>query len=485
MEEQNYLGIYLGKSTATVVCLGLHGRQPDLRACFSVSTDDKEQANPQVVTNLIAQGCAQRAVEFSEAAVALDCAMFMQHNVHSEFTDQKQITATVKFDTEEALATDISEVAVAFKIISSGQDGSKLSVFTTQRKILSDILLCLQSSHIDPVTVEPDVNCLSRFIYRNLPLAEGLNTLFGLFSRQRGYLLGPVGAGARQEAQIMRTFLVGPTQDRSELLCRETLVTTALMESSEPVNYLKVFDSAHSVSTECLSQKLGIQTVDIDLVSLGGVDPQDLAECADPVEFAIAYGAALAILDKNRTINFRHDFMPYQGKKLRLQKALRVASVSVTVLLIAVGLFFQSQLFKLNNARNKLYKKFAKDYSAVMLGKKPPVKTSPVEKLRSELRRIRAVKSGLFMPGEESISSKLTLVLEAFNQCAPQTNLSIDSLSITSKAISIAGNTKANQNRNTLKFFEAIRNSGLEISTQNLYSKANRDHFNVTVVPKK
>ena len=50
--------------------------------------------------------------------------MFMQHNVHSKFNDPKQIAATVRFDAEEALATDISDLAIAFKITSSNQAGS-------------------------------------------------------------------------------------------------------------------------------------------------------------------------------------------------------------------------------------------------------------------------------------------------------------------------------------------------------------------------
>ena len=164
MEGQNYLGIYLSKAAATVVCLKSQGRSYNVLGCFSVSAEGAEEQNPQVLAGLIAQGCAERELKFSEVAVALDCAMFMQHNVNSEFDDPKQIAATIRFDTEEALATDISDVAIAFSITSSDQTGSGVTVFTAQRKVLSDILLALQSNNIDPVTIEPDVNCLSRFI---------------------------------------------------------------------------------------------------------------------------------------------------------------------------------------------------------------------------------------------------------------------------------------------------------------------------------
>jgi hypothetical protein len=116
----------------------------------------------QALAGIIAQGCADRNFKFSEISVALDCSMFMQHTVHSEFKDPKQIAATVRFDTEEALATDITNVAVAFEIASSDETGSQLTVFTSERQILSEVLDALQRYNLDPVNIEPDVHCLSR-----------------------------------------------------------------------------------------------------------------------------------------------------------------------------------------------------------------------------------------------------------------------------------------------------------------------------------
>ena len=93
MESQNYLGIYLSRDTSTVVCLNLLGRVGKVLGSFSVSVEEGEQANMQALAGLIAQGCAQRRWSYSEVSVALDCAIFMQHSVHSEFSDRKQIAA--------------------------------------------------------------------------------------------------------------------------------------------------------------------------------------------------------------------------------------------------------------------------------------------------------------------------------------------------------------------------------------------------------
>lgn len=483
MQGQNYLGIYLSKDRATVLCLGSQAQDVKLLGCFSVSLEEPEQANPQALAGLIARGCAERQLQFSEAVVALDCAMFMQHKLHSDFSDQKQIAATIRFDTEEALATDISEVAIAFEIAASDQTGSSLNVFTAQRRILSDVLVGLQANNIDPISIEPDVNCLSRFVRRNISGAasqQGEKTFYVMLSGRNGYFI--LFSAARKQLTA-RTFLLGSRQDRTELLAREVPLTIGLVGSDGPIEHLRVFDSTDLVDCRQLGEKLGLQTDGLDLVEAAGADADSLSDCDDLVDFAICYGAALGCLEKQPSLNFRNDFLPYQGKKLRLEKTIKQLSVSAAIVILTIGVYFQSQLLQKNRDINRLNEKLAKQYSVVMLGKKVPAKSSVSKKLAGELRRIRAVKSGQFsITGEESASSKLTLVLEAFNKCAAQTDLKIETISITSRNISIVGNT-SNRN-NTLKLFEALKNVNLDVQQQRLDSKAGRDTFSITVVPK-
>ncbi len=483
MEHQNYLGIYLSKDKATVVCLSPASGDKKLLGCFAVSIEDKEQQNPQTLAGLIARGCAERALQFSEAAIALDCALFMQHNVHSELNDPKQIAATVRFDAEEALAMDITDLAIAFQITAGGQKGSELTVFTAQRKILSELLTSLQSNNIDPLSIEPDVACLSRFIRQNvsLPDSQQGGTLFGILSGRRGYFIAPSKA---QEAAAVRTFLLGPTQDREALLTRQTLTTGTLAADGQPIRCLRVFDSTGSVNQQQLGKNLGIQANSVDLLGPAGIQPQVLADCTDQVDFAIAYGAASAHSERAEAVDFRRDFMPYQGKKVRLQKTLKYLSVSVTLLLLAVGLYGQAGLFKQNKYRRQLRKNWSAEYAAVMLGKKPAAGINVTEKLAGEVKRIRDVKSGqLSVTGEESIGSKLALVLEAFNRCAADTNLNIDVLTVSLRNAIISGDTSSRAN--TLKFFEAIRQSKLDIVEHSYGLKGARDTFSVTVKPQR
>ena len=487
MESHNYLGIYISRDTATAVCLGPQGKGGKVLDCFSVSIEDREQANMQTLASLLAQGCAERKLKFSEVAVALDCAMFMQHSVHSEFSDPKRIAATVKFDTEEALATDIADVALAFEIASSDETGSDLTVFTAQREVLTDVLVALQEYNLDPVAIEPDVNCLSRFICRNATSTEPEQgqTLFGILSRRSGYLVAPPvpTEESSQAVSTVRTFLLGATQDRGNQLSREVFVTTALVEGDEPIRCLKVFDSVGAIDYRQLGEKLGIEADEIDLFGVAGTEPQTAGDCTNAVDFAIACGAALTHWQKGRSVNFRSDdFNPFQGKTLRLQRALRFVAVSVTILFIAAGSYFQTQLSRANRDASRLRIKFAKDYSDVALDKlsdKVKMKAA-VKKLRDLKRLIERQNKGL-VADETSVSSRLTLVLVAFNKCAAQTGLNIKSITI-SKTINVTGDVSSRQSRQ--KLFQTIRDNGLEFRQESYEEQGGRESFNIRLAPK-
>ncbi len=487
MEPQNYLGIYLSKNAATAVCLG--GKK--VLSCFRVSLEDQDRqdhaAGMPELANLLAQACNEKipAYKDCELAIALDCSLFMQHNVHSEFNEPKQIAQTIRFDTEEALATDISDVAIAFKIASTDSTGSRLTVFTSQQKILSDIILSLQRNNIDPVAIEPDVNCLSRFIssYVLSDDSAGQETLFALLSGRRGYFIIP-GQMGQQQTTLMRTLLVNPKQDRTQLLASQIPLTTALVEQ-QMINHLKTLDYTGSLNYQLLEEKLGMQTSALDLADCTEVAPDTLADCSDSVEFAIACGAALSGIDREQTVNFRSDFMPYEGGKLLLQKTLKFLSIAVIILMLTVGLYGSVRVLQKNKTHARLKEKLAKDYAAVMLGKKLPSKfNTAVKELSVELRRIRSVKEGRpSITGQESLEAKLTVVIEAFNKCAAKTDLNIDSISISEKSISIKGDTSSR--KNTLNVFDAIKKTGLNIIREGFEIKGGRDNFNITVELKK
>ncbi len=480
MESGNHLGIYWSKNKATVVCLAPPGRARKVLDCFSVSVESEEQGQ-QTLADRIVQMCRQRKLKFTDVAVALDCASFMQHVVHSEFSDPKRIAATVRFDTEEALATDISEMAVAFRIASPGAEGANLDVFTAQRATLSEILLSLQSHGIDPVAVDPDVCCLARCLVEYGKTAEPSerSTLYALLSDSRGYL---VVMSAAPQTAVLRTFLLGSAQERTAVLARETLVTTALADTDHPVDRLCVFDAQGGIRTEPLHERTGLQVSACDPAALAGLKSGDVTEGVNALDFALACGAALAPAEKADTVNLRNDHMPYLGRKRRVQNAVRLLSLAVTILLLAVGVFFHSQLIRVNKQREGLRDKLELDYLAVMPGetKLPTPMKQAVDKLGAELRRLRADKTGMIEQG--SIAGKLTLVLQGIVGCARQTDLNIRSIAITGTSIVVIGDTSSRDSTvNGLR--AAMEKVGLKIDRMGVQPEGGRDTFSITLVP--
>jgi len=480
--QKNYLGIYISKTAATIVCLDSQRKGSRLLACFDVSLPQQEAdeggSKMAELARLIAEGCSERQIVISEAYVALDCAMFMQHKIHSDFADVKQINQTVRFDTEEALSTDISSVAVAYKIATSSENGSELDVYTAEHKILSEILLALQGNGIDPVAIEPDVNCLARFIEQNDPPPADKSVLFAFFSEHNGYF---IGFARSRKTPTTRAFLIGGTQDRNILLLRQVPLTSAAFGIDGPVEQLRVFDSKGSIDCQRLSEKLGIEVTGIEPGDYIGGESENLSLGKAIVGAAIAGGAVLAPSERQQRVNFRDDYMPYQGRKLRLQKALKIFSASVSVLLIALGMYLTVQLLQVNKYRARILDKLRSDYSAVALGQRMPGRMSDaVKKLGSIKRLVEHNVRG--MADDESIPTKLAFILEAFNKCARRTDLNIDSITVTEKYISIKGDTS--NHANTLKLFDTIKQR-MDIPKVGFNQEGPRHGFNITVVPRK
>ena len=480
MESRNQLGIYLREDRATVVCLAAQGRENKLLGCFSVHLDDEEkQQGQQALADHIARICAERGLKAATAVVALDCALFMKHAVHSEFDDFKKISATVRFDTEEALATDVSDMAVAFRIVSTGDEGADLDVFTAQRSVLSDILLSLQSNGIDPVAVLPDVYCLSRYMSEGHGSAEANGAIYAILSDARGYFLSHLtGEGV----PTMRAFPVGPSQDRKALLAREALVTAALAESNGPSEQLRVFDATGSLTPQDFGETTPFQIDPCDLPGLQGLGADALTDALDPVDAAVAYGAALPELEDDKGVNFRNDHMPYLGTKVRLEKAVRFLSISLTVLLLALGVYAHMQWMSVKRDQAALRGKLEPDYLAVMPGERQlrPRMTQVIQKLEGALRRVETEKGGRIDP--KSLSAKLTLVLKAINACAAETDLQIDVITLSPQNVTINGDTSSRSN--TEKVFDAMEKTGLMLSKTAFNEKGGRDTFSISVEPK-
>ena len=368
-------------------------------------------------------------------------------------------------------------MAVAFRVISSDGSGADLDVFTAERSVLSDILMSLQSNGIDPIAVVPDACCLSRYIGGG---GNDEGTAYALLSDSRGYLLGPPNAN---DVSLLRAFPVAPSQDRKALLAREALVTTALAGAADSTKTLSVLDIRDKSINRDIAQRVPVNVVECDLARMRGLATGDLADDVGLVDVAIAYGAALPESEKDKGINFRNDHMPYLGKKVRLQKAVRFLSICLTILFLAGGVYAHTQLMGVRRCQTALRGQLEPDYLAVMPGANelPSRMGAVADRLERVLRGLEAEKGGRVDP--KSISAKLTLVLRALSTCAAQTDLQIDVITLTAENVQVNGDTSSR--RNTLKVFDSMKKAGLDLRQESYVPEGSRDAFSVSAEPAK
>ena len=104
--------------------------------------------------------------------------------------------------------------------------------------------------------------------------------------------------------------------------------------------------------------------------------------------------------------------------------------------------------------------------------------TTARNNLQKELDHIKRIKSGHLSAGDEqSIPARLTTVLEAFNEVASETHLKIEKISITSKNITITGDTS--NRSSTLKLLAEIKKE-LNVQQERVGTQGGRDTFSIT-----
>ena len=476
MQKHNSLGIYISQDKATAVLISSDKPTQPLTA-FTVTRDPQGQQS-QSLGSSIMQELDRQNLTFQEASVAVDCALFTQHRFHSDLTDPKQIAQTVAFDAEEVTAADATEMAVTFNIISSDENGSDINIFAADRTQMTELLTDLQQAGIDPTSMEPDTACLAGFLADNITPREDILPIFAVFSQSSCFLVTPSATGGSSQ---VRSFLVGTTQDKNALLGRQVPLTIATRKIGQPINALFVSGVTEGIDCQKLGESLGLESRTFNLLESFTIQSQFQDESTGPLDIAIACQAALSEIKRNPKNDFRESFAPYQGKKLLMQKTLRVISVSVTVFALAIALYFQIQTFKVNRSAKQVRKKLYADYAAVMYGKQPSDTRSPIYvKLQSVHRQIKDKQAGIGVGDAKSVTARLTFLLEAINKTSRISELNIDKITITTSTISLVGDT--DRRSTTRSLLTSIKNhKRLKVGPQNMSEASGRDKFSVTV----
>ncbi len=474
MEQQNSVGIYLMPEGAYCTAVSAKGSGAGMR-CIFVPIGGTEQG--QVVLTAMAREILRQAGPFDQAAVAVRSNLISQYYHHSEFAEAKQVESTIRFDTEEVAATDASTLAIAFEITASGPGGSDVTIFTASRQTLTDILLDIQAGGVDPSVMEPDVVCLTRCLERIDGFREP-GAMYLLVFGRTCYLVTPVHPDF---APRVRTFLLPEDPDKTGSLARQIILTIAGLSEMVAVKKLVLVGYSEGIDKAQMNALTGLV---IETVDLSRQLPLEIPHEVKPDQlngFFFAAGSALALTGRTHRADFRRDFMPYQGRRRILQRSLQVVSVSLTILFLAMGLYFQVKAWRNKEDYSRLQQKLNESYSAAMYGAKRPSSEPILSKLRRTLNTVKQQASGIL--DESSVTGRLTYVLESINNSPKTVDVNIKTITISDRLITIVGDT--NSRTSTRDLFDAFKkHKMLEVTDERFNTAKNRDEFVLTLKAK-
>ncbi len=468
MEKENYLGIYLTPE-------GLYGAVlsgESVRCFFIAAAAPIEPAGQSPLTALARQAMLQ-ADNLDQTAVAVRCAMVNQFQHHSEFTDARQIDSTIRFDAEEVAAADASSLAITYEINSSDSSGSNVTIYTSNRQTLTDMLLDMQAAGLDPTVMEPDAVCLARAIEKAGTMDP--QAVLVLLHEKTVYLVRQIQDG---QSPYIRTLLIDEQGDLTQWLSRQIVITAASMPNGQQVNTVQMLSSDARIDASRLAALCGLQVNTVNLTQKLALELPSEYPQGHEGAFWIAVGAVQAFSGRVRRADFRRDFMPYQGRRRLIQKSLRVVSISLTIFFVVLGLHFQLKAFRMSRDVGRLRSKLVEDYKSSMYGKNPPATESISGRLRRELAIAKSRAEGKI--DENAITSRLTYVLEAFNKTPASVQFNIEQLSISERTIVLRGDTGGRVQ--TREVLDAIKkHPRLKVNSETLSTSADRDRFNITL----
>jgi hypothetical protein len=476
VNENPSVGLFLSRNKAVAVWVSA-GSEPAVLHTMNITPAEDELSTIAVQA---ARAAARAGFDFAEVFIAIDCGYYTQYKLRSEFNDYNQVESTIKFDAEEAAATDAMNLAVAFDITGKDQIGSEVTVYTADRQSLTDILLDVQEGTLDPSLIEPDGVCLARALSHDPRLAGHSDTVFVVLSSSNCYMIRPQA----DFAPMVRTFLIGAGQNVTNILSRELMLAAGSTDPEKPIKSVVMMGCVDAIDTGLLAQRSGLEVVieqpDKEIARTAAIEEGIACH-----ELMIAYGAALAAKTRGHKTDFRRDFMPYQGRRKILEGSLRLIGISVAILLLTVAVFFQLKTFRMNREIAKLQGKLLSEHKVVTYGKSPPRGMSVVSSLSRELARAKQMEAGMGPGDDKSVPAKLTFFLDAVNKTPKNVDVNIRQVTVTERSMKVVGDTNSRSATETL-FNQVKKHPRITMNGETMRSSAdNRDAFQFNVEPKK
>jgi len=409
-------------------------------------------------------------------ALALGGMKYQTYFYHSEFLDRNKIDETLRFDIEEEIAIDAEAISLCYEMRHSESEGSELTIHTTDRNELGELLSVFEHAELDALVVQPDIVSWEYYLREFANLENG--SLVVAWSKGVLYLavLDQLG-----RALVTRTILCDSSDAVDDILSMELGRSLALADEAALPSVLWYHQADLN---EALLAKISLEF---------GLEVKPLEQSDAGVAFAI--GAALAYFADGDAADFCADSLtPATVKKIRKYGIFGLAAV-VSLLAIVFGFIMHIRAGRYEQVHQSGREQIAQMWHKAFPDKKDD--TSTEQKLKN-LRTLYRSASKRASGGKEtqaatqSAAYTLMLVLDALDTLPEKFDLVITQLAtgpgettLTGSLAGLAEKEKLDSVFNEDEQLEIVKWDVRPPSAGKKGAKGTRRTFNVTLRVKK
>ena len=392
---------------------------------FKLATGDSagDQAESALIEQL-AQQLLETQTKLPPVALALGGAFYQTQFHHSEFTDERQLRQTLRFDVEEDFAVDADSVNLCFQHISSEGDGSELLVHTTDGAELRHLLENFDRFGLDALIAQPDIVSWAAFLADREELPDARVVAVVAWAVGTLYLLV---LARNRDTILARTILCRDVGQAHEILTVELRRSLALLPSHQRPETIFYHPG------DFTDEQMGAIQNEAEL------DCQPLSE--PDVTRAFAAGAALAWLAGRRAADFRADGLEPRSLATARRYALFGLSAVVSLLLLILIIVMNSHAGRHRDITDEMEQQTKQAWLTAFDDKALPRDEfkipSGIKNRLNELRRAVQSQAASSLPG--SASHTLMLALQALSSLPADFDIFIETLRVYTDYFTLSG----------------------------------------------
>ncbi|MBN2377862.1 MAG: hypothetical protein JXD22_15805 [Sedimentisphaerales bacterium] len=417
------------------------------------------------LVELFGQESERRDIGKPAVVLTLSGKYYQNQFHHSEFSEEKQLRQTIRFDVEDDFTAEVESLAIGYQRLPMGDvSGSDLILYTVERNRLEPLLRELDEAGYDALTAWPDIAAWLSYLKNTDQLPQGESVLATAYCYDVLYILL---LDADQKPILSRSVVCSSGQDLSGLLIAEVQRSVDMMADDEqPVRMLYHGSGFTAGQIATIEQETSLQCEPLKDKDAAG---------------AFAAGAAMSYLSGRAAVDFREDGMQPRSLTESRSRAWYGFAAAVTILLVMLLLVMKMQTARYRSAEAVASDQIRNAYVEVM-GKKPGPSANISRHINTEYKMLRdktRAKVDRSIPG--SASHTMTLVMGALADLGEDFDLDVQSLRVKAENAMLSGSFADMASQ--IKFDEAVNAVGqLKVERWDFVDTEDaRRNFNTTI----